>query len=184
VSDVVGYVALGANVGDREANLRAGLAGMADGGIAPVRRSSVWETEPVGTPEPLWFLNMVVQIRSSRTPLEILETLLEVERCVGRTRNGVRNAPRVLDLDLLTLGDARVESARLTLPHPRMWERRFVLCPLAEISPGLRDPATGRTVREILDRIDDGFEVRVREEITSRVLGVEAPDWQGATTKA
>jgi 2-amino-4-hydroxy-6-hydroxymethyldihydropteridine diphosphokinase len=175
VSDVVGYVALGTNVGDREANLRAGIAGMADLGIAPARRSSVWETEPVGTLEPQWFLNMVVRIRSSRTPLEVLETLLEVERRVGRTRNGVRNAPRVLDLDLLMLGDARVESARLTLPHPRMWERRFVLCPLAEIAPGLRDPATGRTVREILDRIDDGFEVRPAIIRGAEPTGLEHP---------
>jgi 2-amino-4-hydroxy-6-hydroxymethyldihydropteridine diphosphokinase len=90
----------------------------------------------------------------------VLETLLVVERRVGRTRPGARNAPRVLDLDLLTLGDARVDGPRLTLPHPRMWERRFVLSPLAEIAPGLRDPATGRTAREILDRLEDGFEVR------------------------
>jgi 2-amino-4-hydroxy-6-hydroxymethyldihydropteridine diphosphokinase len=175
VSDAVGYVALGSNVGDREAHLRAGIAGMADLGIAPTRRSSVWETEPVGTPETAWFLNMVVAIRSSRTPLEVLEILLEVERRVGRVRSEVRNAPRVLDLDLLMLGDARIESAPLTLPHPRMWERRFVLCPLAEIAPELRDPATGRTVREILDRIDDGFEVRPAIIRGAEPTGLEHP---------
>ena len=90
MSDVVGYVALGANIGDREANLRAGMAGMTDLGLPPTRRSSVWETEPVGTREPRWFLNMVVQIRTSRAPSEVLEMLLEIEQRVGRTRTGVR----------------------------------------------------------------------------------------------
>jgi 2-amino-4-hydroxy-6-hydroxymethyldihydropteridine diphosphokinase len=160
VSDVTGYVALGANLGNREANLRAGMSGMAAVGLGPTHRSSIWETEPVGTRGPRWFLNMVVRIRTSRSPIEVLEALLEIERRVGRTRSGVRNAPRVLDLDLLTLGDARVESTRLTLPHPRMWERRFVLAPLAEIAPGLRDPATGRTVQESLERLGDGHAAR------------------------
>jgi len=85
---------------------------------------------------------------------------LEIERRVGRVRSAARNEPRELDLDLLILGDTRIDDARLTLPHPRMWERRFVLCPLAEIAPELRDPVTGRTVGEILDWLDDGFEVR------------------------
>ena len=172
VSDVVGYVALGANIGDREANLEAGLAGMTDLGLPPTRRSSIWETEPVGTAEPQWFLNMAVQVRTSRAPIEVLETLLEIERRVGRTRSGMRNAPRVLDLDLLALGNARVESSRLTLPHPRMWERRFVLAPLAEIAPGLRDPATGRTVRQTLERLPDDPAVRpLRNDCATAVAG-------------
>ena len=116
MSDVVGYVAMGANVGDREANLRAGLAGMADLGIAPTRRSSIWETEPVGTREPHWFLNMVVEIRSSWTPLEVLERLLEVERRVGRNgvaiMLGVRGAVRGRHL----AGRARLGYCRRRFP--------------------------------------------------------------------
>jgi 2-amino-4-hydroxy-6-hydroxymethyldihydropteridine diphosphokinase len=161
VSGVVGYVALGSNLGDRRAHLRMGLQGMAARGIVPARCSSLWETEPVGSTEPRWFLNMVARVRTSLSPHGALGALLEVERRVGRTRSAAgRNAPRILDLDLLTLGDARIDDDRLTLPHPRMWERRFVLCPLAEIAPGLREPASGRTVREILEGLHDDHEVR------------------------
>lgn len=158
--EVIGYVALGSNVGDRRANLELGLAGMAERALAPTLRSSIWECEPVGTPTPAWFLNMVVRIGSSKTAIEVLDDLLEVERIAGRTRTAPRNAPRTLDLDLLILGDSTVASERLTLPHPRMWERRFVLAPLAEIDPGLVNRGNGKTVLQCLRELDDAFEVR------------------------
>ncbi len=138
-----GYVALGSNLGDREGSLRAGLAGMGRRGLAARALSSVWETEPVDSPEPLWFLNMVAEVETGLPPRRVLEMLLEVEREVGRVRS-VRNAPRALDLDLLLLGDLRVQEDGLLLPHPRMWTRRFVL------APQLRDPVRGRTVTEAL----------------------------------
>lgn len=152
---MTGYVALGSNLGDRAGNLLAGIDGLSRRGIEPLQLSSVWETEPVECTEPLWFLNMVARIRTGRGPVEVLDILLECEREAGRVR-AVRNEPRILDLDLLLLGDLRVRTDRLVLPHPRMWERPFVLAPLAELDPGLRNPASGRTVAEELERASGG----------------------------
>jgi 2-amino-4-hydroxy-6-hydroxymethyldihydropteridine diphosphokinase len=156
---VAGYVGLGSNLGDREGHLRAGILGMIRRGLPPGAASSLWETEPVGTAEPGWFLNMVVRVDTELSPEEVLLRLLEIEAAVGRFRT-FRNAPRVLDLDLLLLGDHRREEAALVLPHPRMWERRFVLAPLEEIAPDLVDPAGGRSVREALDALRDPHVVR------------------------
>jgi 2-amino-4-hydroxy-6-hydroxymethyldihydropteridine diphosphokinase len=154
-----GYIGLGSNLGEREAYLRAGLDGIARRGIVPAALSSVWETEPVGTGEPQWFLNMVARVRTSMSPEDVLRVLLTVEAEAGRVRSE-RNAPRVLDLDLLLLGAHRREGQRLTVPHPRMWERRFVLAPLEELAPDLRNPATGRTVSEELAALADPHTVR------------------------
>ena len=141
------YIALGSNLGDRRAHLRAGLDGLESQGLTPLAVSSVWETEPVDTAFPRWFWNMAIRVECDRAPLELLGVLLEVERENGRRRRE-RNGPRTLDLDLLLMGDLDVDEAELRLPHPRMWNRRFVLEPLAEIAPNLRNPATGRTVIE------------------------------------
>lgn len=153
------YIALGSNLGDREAGLRAGIDGLVRCGLAPDALSSLWETEPVDCAEPLWFLNLVARARTGLPPLRVLSLLLEIERELGRVRT-TRNAPRALDLDLLLLGDVRCEEPRLTLPHPRMWRRRFVLEPLAEIASDLRDPATGLTVIETCRALRSESEVR------------------------
>jgi len=131
---MVGYVGLGSNVGDREEHLREGLCAMARGGVSPVAVSSLWETEPVDGAGPGWFLNMVARVATDRPPEEILEVLLAAELGRGRKRRRP-NAPRELDLDLLLLGEAKRSTPSLTLPHPRMWSRRFVLAPLAELAP-------------------------------------------------
>ena len=146
------YVALGSNLGDRASHLRAGVAGLARRGLVPRALSSIWETEPVDAPGPQWFLNMVAEVETALPPRSVLDLLLDVEREVGRVRT-VRNAPRALDLDLLLLGDLRLEEHGLTLPHPRMWGRRFVLAPLHELAPDLRDFRTGRTVAEALQAL-------------------------------
>ena len=148
------FVALGSNLGDRRRHLSAGLAGLAAAGLPPVAVSSVWETEPVDAPGARWFWNMVVKLRTELGPFEVLERLQQVERAAGRERT-VRNGPRTLDLDLLLLGQVVLRHARLVLPHPRMWQRRFVLEPLAEIEPGLVNPATGRTADEERHRLRD-----------------------------
>jgi 2-amino-4-hydroxy-6-hydroxymethyldihydropteridine diphosphokinase len=149
-----GFVALGSNLGDRRQSLVAGLDGLRGAGLEPVARSSVWETEPVDAPGSRWFWNMVVELRTELGPFELLERLLAIERAAGRTR-AERNAPRTLDLDLLLLGQLVVSHPRLTLPHPRMWQRRFVLAPLCEIAPGVIRPDTGRTAIEERDRLGD-----------------------------
>ena len=147
-----GYVALGGNLGDRLERLREGLRGMARGGLTVVRVSSAWETEPVGTPEPGWFLNAAARIETSLEPEAVLEILLAIERGAGRVR-AERNAPRPLDLDLLDLGGLRRGGPALELPHPRLWQRAFVLAPLAEIDADLREPGTGRTPAEALEAL-------------------------------
>ncbi len=167
------YIAFGSNLGARQANLRSGLDGLVRRGLVPALLSSVWETEPVDSPEPLWFLNLVVRAATDRAPLALLDLLLDVEREAGRVRS-TRNAPRILDLDLLLLGDLRCEGPRLVLPHPRMWERRFVMEPLVEIAPDLRDPATGRRAAEILRALEDTARVRKWGELAppGRLPGV------------
>ena len=135
---MVGYLGVGSNLGDRWARLRYGVGALADAGIEPLALSSVWESEPVGCDEPLWFLNMAVKFESSHQPLELLDALQQIERAAGRVRREV-NAPRTLDLDLLVYGEIVLRDPRLRLPHPRMWQRRFVLEPLFEIESGLRN---------------------------------------------
>jgi len=146
------YIGLGSNLGDRWSHLRAGVAELERSGLPALALSSVWETEPVDTPHPEPFLNMVLKSRSIRPPLRLLELLLDIEHREGRVRRR-RNEPRVLDLDLLMVGDLRCDEPRLRLPHPRMWERRFVLEPLAECAPELRDPVSGLTVAEACARL-------------------------------
>jgi 2-amino-4-hydroxy-6-hydroxymethyldihydropteridine diphosphokinase len=146
---MAGYIALGSNVGEREEHLRAALQGLVEGGLTLTGVSSVWETEPVGAAGPAWFLNMVVRVTGGANPEQVLALLLAVETSRGRVRTRA-DAPRELDLDLLLWEDERRDTPSLTLPHPRLWERRFVLAPLEELAPDLVDAATERTVRQTL----------------------------------
>jgi 2-amino-4-hydroxy-6-hydroxymethyldihydropteridine diphosphokinase len=145
---VTAHVALGSNLGDRAGHLRFALQALRQGGEEIRAVSSVWETEPVAAPGTPCFLNMVVELETRRTPHELLALLLAIEARAGRRRRGRRNEPRTLDLDLLAMESLELDDPRLHLPHPRMWQRRFVLEPLAEIAPHLRNPRTGRTVGE------------------------------------
>ena len=152
---MLGYIGLGSNIGDREEHLRAGLLSMARAGVFPVAVSSLWETEPVDGAGPEWFLNMVARVSTDLAPEQILDVLLSGERERGRERRHP-NAPRELDLDLLLLGDVRLNTPRLTVPHPRLWSRRFVLAPLAEIAPefagallALDDPHEARKIGKL-----------------------------------
>lgn len=149
---MTGYIALGSNLGDRSAYLQAGLDGLNEAGLRPTRSSSVWETEPVGVSDLRLFWNMAVEIETGEPPRRVLDVLLRIERAAGRERTGP-NASRTLDLDLLMLGNLSVDDGRLQLPHPRMWERSFVLAPLAEIAPQLRKPCGGLSVADELARI-------------------------------
>jgi 2-amino-4-hydroxy-6-hydroxymethyldihydropteridine diphosphokinase len=146
---MAGYIALGSNVGEREEHLRAAVLGLAAGGLTLTGVSSIWETEPVGAAGPAWFLNMVVRVTGGAAPEQVLDLLLAIEGSRGRVR-ARPDAPRELDLDLLTWEGERRDTPSLTLPHPRLWGRRFVLAPLEELAPDLVDPATGMTVSQTL----------------------------------
>jgi len=151
------YIGLGANLGDREATIRAALDRLrAHPHVTVVAESPLIETDAVGGPpgQPA-FLNGAAALETDLEPYDFLDVLKQVERDLGRRPRG-RWGPREIDLDLLLFGDRVVETARLTVPHARLRERRFVLAPLAEIAPDARDPVTGRTVREMLERLRDG----------------------------
>jgi 2-amino-4-hydroxy-6-hydroxymethyldihydropteridine diphosphokinase len=134
----VAYVGLGSNLGDREATIRraADLLGA-------LRLSSIRETEPWGYADQPMFLNAVAELDTALAPPELLARLLEAERDLGRTRGGPRYGPRTIDLDLLLYGDVVLEEPGLTVPHPRLHERAFVLEPLFELDPGLVVPGKG-----------------------------------------
>lgn len=143
------YLALGSNVGDREQNLARALEGLQQAGVRVNVRSSIYETEPQDVLEQPWFLNMAVECETELFPLRLLSVSQEIERSLGRQRR-VRSGPRTIDIDVLLIGEALMETQELTIPHPRMNERRFVLEPLVEIAPELRDPKTGERFAELL----------------------------------
>jgi 2-amino-4-hydroxy-6-hydroxymethyldihydropteridine diphosphokinase len=159
-SGQIAFIALGANLGDRLATLREATRRLADIGVVEAT-SSVYETDPVGYLDQPPFLNAVVQVRTTLPPEEILRRLLAIETAMGRTRT-FRNAPRTLDLDLLLLGAERRAVPGLTLPHPRLHERAFVLAPLAEIAPDARVPGLDRSAAALLAALDPAARAGVR----------------------
>jgi 2-amino-4-hydroxy-6-hydroxymethyldihydropteridine diphosphokinase len=166
-----GYLGLGSNEGDRLANLRAARDALARHGIEVLAASSVYETAPQGevTDQPD-FLNACLCIRTELDPEALLDVCKRVEDELGRARGGVRHGPRPIDVDVLLLGDLVHSSERLTVPHPEVGSRRFVLEPLLELDPELRLPG-GAALRDLLPAVAD-------QRVTphkggSRRLGVE-----------
>jgi 2-amino-4-hydroxy-6-hydroxymethyldihydropteridine diphosphokinase len=209
-AEIAVYLGLGSNMGDREANLRESITRIEALGLKVARESSIYETEPVGLKEQSWFLNQVIEVRS--TPKltlgddaelidvltkavaerperfavfwthELLKTLLNIEREMGRKRT-LSNGPRVIDIDLLLCGDFKMEgflaqtigenmaravpladAPNLTLPHPRMHLRRFVLEPLCEIAPELVHPVLKKSYRQLLAELEDPSVVRLYKQ--------------------
>jgi 2-amino-4-hydroxy-6-hydroxymethyldihydropteridine diphosphokinase len=143
------YVGLGANLGDREATIRAALDALP--GVVAV--STLRETDPVGVVDQPLFLNGAVALETTLAPRALLETLLAVERELGRER-GERWGPRTIDLDLLLYGDETIDEPGLTVPHPRLHERPFALEPLLDLDPELAIPGRGRVI-DVLERLSE-----------------------------
>ena len=150
------YVGLGSNLGDRAAYLLLAIRGMLDAGLDVIRLSSIYETEPVEYEDQPRFLNMVAELRGSTLPSpdQTLARLLRIEYALGRKRD-IRLGPRTIDLDLLIFKEQRVDTEFLTLPHPRLESRRFVLVPLNELVPNLVNPALEKSVAELLAETKD-----------------------------
>jgi 2-amino-4-hydroxy-6-hydroxymethyldihydropteridine diphosphokinase len=153
------YLSLGSNIGDREHNLRAAIRKLAEiGEVSAV--SSLYETEPVEFTAQPWFLNCAVALRTNLAPETFLSRVLEIEREMGRQRTQPKG-PRIIDIDILLFGDLILSSPELSVPHPAMHQRRFVLEPLAEIAPDAPHPVLKQSVREMLQALPkNGDEVR------------------------
>jgi 2-amino-4-hydroxy-6-hydroxymethyldihydropteridine diphosphokinase len=152
------YLSLGSNIGNREAHLREAIRRLQSAGkLRSV--SSIYETEPVEFTDQPQFLNCALALETSSTPEQLMLQLLTIEKAMGRQRIQ-KKGPRTIDLDILLYGDEVVDTPGLTIPHPAMQHRRFVLEPLAEIAPEVRHPVLKKTVRRLLDELPPGQEVQ------------------------
>ena len=155
------YISLGSNLGDRAGNLLLAVRGMIEANLEVVRLSAIYETEAVETFTQPAFLNMVADLRGSTLPPpeQVMARLLRIEYALGRTRE-VAMGPRTIDLDLRVYKDELRSTQFLTLPHPRLHERRFVLVPLAELAPKLIHPTLHQSINDLLANVADQSEVR------------------------
>ncbi len=157
------HIGLGSNLGDRLATLRAAVQHLEPlGRITAVSR--LYDTEPIGYLEQPRFLNAVVALETELTPIDLLDALLDIERDLGRTRS-FPNAPRTLDLDLLLVDELTLDTPELTLPHPRLHERAFVLVPLVELVPEMVHPVSRQTIRQLLHLLPDRGSVEVHAPV-------------------
>ena len=152
------YLSLGSNLGDPAANLNTAITGLrALGEVAAV--SSFYETEPVELTAQPWFLNCAIKLDTEKMPKQLMSGILDLEKEMGRRRQQ-NKGPRTIDIDILLFGSSIIETKGLTIPHPAMHQRRFVLEPLAEIASEVRHPVFKRTVRELRDALPPGQAVR------------------------
>lgn len=155
------YVGLGSNLGDRAGNLFLAVRGMMEASLDVIRLSAIYETEAVETFTQPAFLNLVAELRGNTLPPpeQVMARLLRIEYALGRTR-AVPLGPRTIDLDLLFYRSEKRATQFLTLPHPRLHQRRFVLAPLAELSPSLVHPTLGRSISDLFAELADHSRVR------------------------
>ena len=165
------YLSLGSNLGDRQAQMESAQWRLTEVGKV-VAVSSLYETEPVEITAQPWFLNRALEFETSIAPEELMARLLRIEEQMGRRRIQ-KKGPRMIDLDILLFGDEVVDSAELTIPHPAMHQRRFVLEPLAEIAPDVVHPVLRKTIRELRDALPAGQAVK---RLTRNAESVIEPD--------
>ena len=151
------YLGIGTNIGDRQANLEKAVALLNAEGVTVLRQSSLYETAPRDVLDQPWFLNIVVECETRYFPMQLLSKLMRLERSMGRDRgkNAIRRGPRLIDIDILLYNNSVIQTERLLIPHPRMLERRFVLEPLIELAPEIRDPNTKQPIAKALAAVRD-----------------------------
>jgi 2-amino-4-hydroxy-6-hydroxymethyldihydropteridine diphosphokinase len=154
------YLSLGSNVGNRHHNLAQAIDRLS--GLGQVRNvSSFYQTEPVEFTHQPWFLNCAVALETQKMPKQFLSAIRKIEQDLGRRRQPAQpKGPRTIDIDILVFGNSAIDTPNLTIPHPALHKRRFVLEPLAEIAPDLRHPILKKTIRELHDALPPGPAVR------------------------
>jgi 2-amino-4-hydroxy-6-hydroxymethyldihydropteridine diphosphokinase len=156
------FLSLGSNIGDRKRNLERARRLLAKNGVAVLKASSIYRTEPVDVRDQPWFYNQALEVRTGRTPHELLALAKSIEAAMKRVPS-VNKGPRTIDIDILLAGDAALETPELTIPHPRLAVRSFVLVPLCEIAPGAFHPVLRKTIRELAaSSPDSSFVFRVK----------------------
>lgn len=149
------YISVGSNLGDKLTNCRSGVERLVDATHSKlIAQSHVYQTEPVGERDQDWFVNYVVALETDRDPFKLLAEINRVEKEGGRVRSGPKFGPRTLDLDILLFGDRIIDEPQLTVPHPRMHKRHFVLRPLCDINPDIIHPILNRSMQQLLDELD------------------------------
>ena len=150
------FISVGANLGDKMGNCRFGIAQLsARADVDQVVVSPFYRTAPVDYLDQDWFVNAALRLTTRQAPLELLDTLIAIQKQAGRQEDKIRYGPRVLDLDIIFYADRVIREPRLEVPHPRMHKRRFVLQPICDIEPAFIHPVRGQTVQALLDRLDD-----------------------------
>jgi 2-amino-4-hydroxy-6-hydroxymethyldihydropteridine diphosphokinase len=157
------YLSLGSNKGDRAHYIARAIEALGANRIKVMRQSRLYETEPVETTSKAWFLNCVIEAETELLPPQLMHTLLDIERSLGRRRRVLRG-PRFIDMDILLYDDGVVSTGQLEIPHPRMAQRRFVLVPFAEIAPEARHPVLKKSIAELLEETPDRSQVRSYQE--------------------
>jgi 2-amino-4-hydroxy-6-hydroxymethyldihydropteridine diphosphokinase len=158
----IAYLSLGSNLGDRSQHLEDAIRLLQQPDLTVLRRSSLYETEPRDLRDQPWFLNLVLEIETALFPMQLLSRIQKVEGRLGRKRLADKG-PRTIDIDIVLFGSVVMDTPALTIPHPRVQNRRFVLEPLAELSPDLRHPVTRETYRAMLSRVASQKAIKIKQ---------------------
>ena len=152
----IAYISVGSNLGNKLENCIKGVDALISSDSVTLKdQSPCYKTDPVDYTDQDWFINCVIKIKTSLDPFELLNRLKSIQRIAGRIRDVIRFGPRILDMDIILFGDAVINSTTLTIPHPRMHKRRFVLQPVCDIDPEIIHPVFKKNMKYLLDSLDD-----------------------------